>query len=81
MLQEVVAIGYGTKTRATTTGAVDLVNSDKLMNRPVTNTAELFARCGSPAWKSEEQIKVKLVKKVIPFRSEGLHPVQIREFW
>lgn len=42
MLQEVVAIGYGTKTRATTTGAVDLVNSDKLMNRPVTNTAELL---------------------------------------
>ena len=42
MLQEVVAIGYGTKTRATTTGAVDLVNSDKLTNKPLTNTAELL---------------------------------------
>ena len=42
MLQEVVAIGYGTKTRATTTGAVDLVNADKLTNKPLTNTAELL---------------------------------------
>ena len=42
MLQEVVAIGYGTKTRATTTGAVDLVNSEKFTNKPLTNTAELL---------------------------------------
>ena len=42
MLQEVVSIGYGTKTRATTTGAVDLVNSDKFTNKPFSNTAELL---------------------------------------
>lgn len=42
MLQEVVAIGYGTKTRATTTGAVDLVGSDKFTDQAFTNTAELL---------------------------------------
>lgn len=38
MLQEVVAIGYGVKTKATTTGAVDLVGKDRFEDKPATNT-------------------------------------------
>lgn len=42
MLQEIVAIGYGVKTRATTTGAVDVVDKKQFENRPMTNTASFL---------------------------------------
>lgn len=38
-LDEVVVIGYGTKSKATVTGAVSVVNSTQLANRPTPNVA------------------------------------------
>ncbi len=42
MLDEVVAIGYGSKSKATTTGAVGIVTAERFANKPVHNTAELL---------------------------------------
>lgn len=36
-MDEVVVIGYGTKTRATTTGAVDIINKDRFESKPISN--------------------------------------------
>ncbi len=38
LLNEIVTIGYGVKTRATTTGAVDLIDKKQFEDRPMTNT-------------------------------------------
>ncbi len=39
-LQEVVAIGYGTQKKVNLTGAVSVISSESLENRPITTTAE-----------------------------------------
>ena len=38
-LDEIVVIGYGTKTKATTTGAVDVVGKDRFENKSISNAA------------------------------------------
>jgi TonB-dependent SusC/RagA subfamily outer membrane receptor len=40
MLQEVVAVGYGTQTRGSLTGAIDQVSAQALENRPVANLTQ-----------------------------------------
>ncbi|MDD7455099.1 MAG: TonB-dependent receptor [Bacteroidales bacterium] len=40
MLNEVVVVGYGTRTRRSITGAVDQVNSDAFKDRPVSNATQ-----------------------------------------
>lgn len=42
VLDEVVAVGYGTMRKLNLTGAVSTVNTEDLTNRPVTNTAQLM---------------------------------------
>ncbi|MGV8137479.1 MAG: TonB-dependent receptor [Mangrovibacterium sp.] len=39
-LEEVVAVGYGTRRKATYTGAVAAVSADEIVSRPVTNAIE-----------------------------------------
>lgn len=38
-LDEVVVIGYGTKTKATTTGSVDVIGKDRFENKSISNAA------------------------------------------
>ena len=40
VLDEVVVVGYGTQKKVNVTGAVSMVNSDVLENRPVTNVSQ-----------------------------------------
>ncbi len=41
-LQEVVVVGYGTQKKVNLTGAVDVVNSETLENRPAANVGQLL---------------------------------------
>jgi TonB-linked SusC/RagA family outer membrane protein len=41
-LDEVVAIGYGTQKKAALTSAIDVVDSERLSNRPVSSTSSLL---------------------------------------
>ena len=41
-IEEVVAIGYGTKSKATVTGAISVINNDAITNRPSTKTTDLL---------------------------------------
>ncbi|MDR2121416.1 MAG: TonB-dependent receptor [Tannerella sp.] len=41
-LNEVVAIGYGTRTKSTLTGSVSMVDKEALANRPVARTTDLL---------------------------------------
>ena len=41
-LEEIVAVGYGVQKKATLTGAIGNINSEKLTQRPVANSTELL---------------------------------------